>query len=581
MMQRISHATRRFRDYLATDTRSFRHDASALAEASETSSPSTRFIILIAMAATLLLVLLMDVELNIYDEALILQGAAEVAHGAVPHRDFFSPYGPVQFWIVAGLFSALGKTMLVARLYDLAIRGGIIFACGLAARRLGLRPMLVVLVMLLETALLYAAGYYLYPVFPAVLCALAGTLLLIGGGPIGDGAGARGGGTSGGVLVATGALTGLTAAIRYDIGFFLLAAHLSTLAFLAWSTRARIATLVREVTLYGVGVLAIVGPLAVAGWASGALPGFIHDIIRFAPANYARMRGLPLPMPTRSVASLLPLISYVPFLVALLGIAWLTSTRQEPSDRTWLDPRMRLAVAIAFLVVLFSLKGVVRLSLVHSVLAMVPAMLLLPFLLSRRGPSFLWWSSAFATGLVLALIALNDLSMFLLAKSRDFDTLLPVRAAAGATAPAGAPCRSATLGIGRVDPNTLAAACYVAAHTSSADPLFVGAGRHDKLFAGNAALYFVADRRAATHWYHLEPGLETQDDIQRRMVDDLVRARPPLVAIDVRFDTMAEPNDSAKSSGVRFLDRFIADNYAPVAAFGSITILENRAQRHP
>ena len=35
------------------------------------------------------------------------------------------------------------------------------------------------------------------------------------------------------------------------------------------------------------------------------------------------------------------------------------------------------------------------------------------------------------------------------------------------------------------------------------------------MFAGNAALYFISNRQPATHWYHLEPGLQTQPEVQR------------------------------------------------------------------
>ena len=83
--------------------------------------PSTRWIALLALAAALFLLILTNMELSTYDESIILQAAVEVGGGAVPHRDFFSPYGPMQFWIVSGLFSTFGQEMVVARLYDLSL----------------------------------------------------------------------------------------------------------------------------------------------------------------------------------------------------------------------------------------------------------------------------------------------------------------------------------------------------------------------------------------------------------------------------------------------------------------------------
>ena len=49
-----------------------------------------------------------------------------VAAGAVPHRDFYANYGPAQFYILAGLFDVFGQTVLVERLYDVAVKTGIV-----------------------------------------------------------------------------------------------------------------------------------------------------------------------------------------------------------------------------------------------------------------------------------------------------------------------------------------------------------------------------------------------------------------------------------------------------------------------
>jgi hypothetical protein len=52
-----------------------------------------------------------------------LTGAIRVAAGPIAHRAFYTPYGPGQFYILAGLFNAFGQTVLVERLYDAAVSG--------------------------------------------------------------------------------------------------------------------------------------------------------------------------------------------------------------------------------------------------------------------------------------------------------------------------------------------------------------------------------------------------------------------------------------------------------------------------
>lgn len=529
---------------------------------------ATRWIVLLALVATLFLAAVMDMALGVYDESLILQGAVEMSRGALPHRDFFSPYGPMQFWIVSKLFDAFGREMLVARLYDVVVRGSIILVCGLVVRRLDLRPALVIGAMVVETLLLYAAGFYLYPVFPSLLCALLGTFILFSRNP----GHAR--------IVAAGALTGLTAIIRYDIGFFLLAAHLLTLTLLWLRLGERLSDLILKAGLYGLGVALFFLPVAVGGWAEGALPGFVHDIIWFAPTNYARMRGLPWPVPTTSISSLLPLIAYVPFLTTAVGLAWLVYRRRSAAGPAISEYPSRLATALLVLVALFCLKGVVRLSLIHSLLALVPAVLLLAYLLGQREPRAIRLSAASVLALTLPLLAVNAAAPLKWAASHRFDTWLAVRAIGRPVHPersVGCPPLP-TLGIGSVDTDTYAAACYIAAHTSPGDAIFVGAGRHDRLFVGNAAVYFASDRTPGTHWYHLEPGLQTRRDVQEEVARDLDATGVRYIAIERRYDINSEPNDSAKSTGVRVLDRFIAAKFARVATFGGIDVLRRRSQ---
>jgi hypothetical protein len=59
-------------------------------------------------AGLLLQVVSMDRNLNLYDEGLVVYGAARVMRGEVPYRDFWSMYGPGQFYLIAGLFKIFG-----------------------------------------------------------------------------------------------------------------------------------------------------------------------------------------------------------------------------------------------------------------------------------------------------------------------------------------------------------------------------------------------------------------------------------------------------------------------------------------
>ncbi len=64
----------------------------------------------------------MSLHPNAYDEGIVLTGSMRVAAGQVPHRDFYSIYGPAQFYILAVLFKFFGQTLLIERALDLFYR---------------------------------------------------------------------------------------------------------------------------------------------------------------------------------------------------------------------------------------------------------------------------------------------------------------------------------------------------------------------------------------------------------------------------------------------------------------------------
>jgi hypothetical protein len=347
------------------------------------------------------------------------------------------------------------------------------------------------------------------------------------------------------------------------------------MCLLAAAARASLRLLMRQVLVYGIGISLVFLPVAAGAWAAGAIPGFVHDILSFPSGNYARMRALPWPAPGLSLSSLPPLIVYVPFLTAAAGLYWLVSNKLNGRE---IDGRARLGIALLSMVLVFSLKGIVRVSFPHSVLAIVPALILLVYLVSRNLGTGLRMLSLAVFGVASLLIAANVLSWLRLEAQRDFGTLLPSQVVGGpAAAESSTECATQPeLGLGIVDRDTADALCYIISHTRSGERIFIGAGRHDKVFANKITLYYFSDRRPATRWYHLEPGLQTDLEIQKSVVGDLVRNKVRLIALDSQFDDVNESNDSARSSNVCLLDRFIKSRYREVARFGSIKILNRR-----
>ena len=127
-----------------------------------------------------------------------------------------------------------------------------------------------------------------------------------------------------------------------------------------------------------------------------------------------------------------------------------------------------------------------------------------------------------------------------------------------------------------LDEDRAAVARFLLDHRGGDDRLYVGAGRHDKLFAGDVVMYFAAEGKAATRWHDLHPGVQTRLEVQREMVHEMESNAPRFIVVDSAWDDVVEPNASASSSGVVLLDEFIRRDYSPVFRSGAVAVLARR-----
>jgi hypothetical protein len=98
-----------------------------------------------------------------------------------------------------------------------------------------------------------------------------------------------------------------------------------------------------------------------------------------------------------------------------------------------------------------------------------------------------------------------------------------------------------------------------------------------RIVANDNIIYFATQRLPATHWSHLDPDLETRYDIQTQMIHQLERNRPPYIVLDAEFDSVREPNDSGRSSGVMLLDDCLHEEYRLIETFGILSIWQRRS----
>ncbi|MBK1662641.1 hypothetical protein, partial [Paracraurococcus ruber] len=516
--------------------------------------------------------------LNPYDEGIILVGAERVLQGEVPYRDFWTMYGPGQFYLLAALQQVFGIS-------DLALRG-----IGFSAKALvaALSHAIAARFLPRPAALATAAAILLlllglrqdgFPVFPPLALALASLLAFE--------AGARRGLR---YCVLAGTCIGLGTLFRHDLGAYNAAALGLAALLLAWLRRrempwaANRALLLRHWAALAGGIALVVLPAMALLLQAVPLPDLAWNLITVPATIYPAMRALPFPGPANLRAAahhgalgLSDYAVYAPFLAVPAALA--VEALRRRADRRAGRPMAALVAegwvlipALALICLFFTLKGLVRVSPVHMAPALVPAMILLPVAFARMP-----WARP---GPRVLLAPLFGLVALLLAPPVELGGQLVAQGLGHlATGPHSLLrlCRDPVLPRLRCvtsDPASLQAAAYVRAHSAPTDRIYVGTGRHDRIFVNNMSFYWMAERRSATRWQELHPGIQTTAAVQDAMIREFEAAPPALVVLSEQWDAAAEPNASSRSSGVTRLDDYLAARFEEVARFGPVRVLK-------
>jgi hypothetical protein len=530
------------------------------------SSVGWRSVVTIFLFAFIFQLAGMDANLNMYDEGIILVGADRIMRGDVPYRDFWTMYGPGQFYWVVFLFKVFGSSDIVLRLSCFAFKALTVSVCYVSARRF-LRTRGAFFVAVLCVGLLVDAQNYAFPVFPALALSLVSIAYCSEA--------IRGAER---YFFWSGFYAGLATLFRHDMGFYNVAAVLVVAVPLIALVSGAGKACFRFLLLFGFGVAVPVMPAVFFLLVMVPFADLYLNLIYIPAYIYPKVRSIPFPAFSallgnpRGLGGVLDYCVYVPFAAVLLTIFveyfYVIEVRRQ--GRGWRDLAYEgwaLIPLLAALCLFFTAKGLVRVSPLHMMQSIVISVILLSYCYSRANCVSVTHFRHVATSLALVLI----LTLILSARpglkmvTRGFYGVFdPVAGLVNRCNQSVLPrLRCVSVG-GEFEE----AANYVMKNSGVDDLIYVGSARHDKVFVNGLSLYYMANRQPSTRWHELHPGIQTQANVQVEMCKELQNAR--LLVLDSRWDAVMEPNDSRFSNGVHHLDECIREHFIETKDIGTM-----------
>ena len=517
-------------------------------------SPIPRYLALWAAGIALLLPIC-RVGLNTFDEGHTATLPMLLLDGKLPVRDFFTRYGPAQFYLHAALFGVLGEQLWVVRVTHVVTLASLGVAIYALAERLGggswkaagwIWPVFVGLVLFVQPV----SGYAVHLAALFLLCSVLALRT-------------RGDEHASRALAIASTLVGLAGLFRWDLGAFGLAALLVTaLSNGGGSLHRRF--LVAAVPC-GVLWLVVYVPLVVA---SGVPRRWLDEVLLFLLFDFEKWRGTELVGPVlatfreafrrQGLAALLSrpflsvLLVFVPPLILLASFGVLAARARSASERWRLDRTSLRALYLSLLALLMLNQMRVRPTVWQGFPAVCAALPLLAFLfrsLPSSGHLRLATRAAFLAAALLVTAALANVGVQVVRAIQQGRSVAALERARGIRLrPQQAPYAEV------VD--------FVRRSTSPGEPIYSGVVDHQRLTVNDVMIYFLADRPPADRFVVLEPGIAnsraSQREIARALEDQRVRV---LVLLEA---PSKEPNLSSVPSGVTDLDDYIRANYRPV-----------------
>lgn len=520
--------------------------------------------------------MMIGIPIGMFDDGIQLVGAYSVMHGRLPYVDFFTMYGPLNYFLNAGMFQLFGPTNLSTKLLIALHYLATLLVIHDSVRRLSIETGTRLIT---EVALAFTVAIIVFlPSANSYLCGFSGLMLLCS---------PNGRRHANGIAGISGLLIGVAGAHRINFGaYFALA---GTVAILLWPNQ----TLRSRLTVLAIMGLGVVFPILILGALFRGYIGLAVDhMLMLRPLMHERFltesamlgRTGILRLTTLQIPFLIVLhqsifrIEKIPYHIRLIYLSWiliwLLIAILWVNDWTGL-PVLALPLIFISLLLVF---------LVHSLVPCAAGLVcfaafshyfisrgdsyhfvpLLPLLVLCATGS--WGALGGQKNLLRAIACIILPSLILVwsvlifrEQTRYFNLNLALSILRD---PTNTGEYNAAKRYGGPHLKAEIEAIEEFRRLSGYDPLYIGLTNHARPFLNSIRGWWLAAQLPATHFYEFEPGLTSTARVQQEIIRDLEISCPRALILLRNEVIKPEPEYARRDlNGSRLLDAFIDRHY--------------------
>jgi len=505
---------------------------------------------------------------NSYDEGFAVFNATRILDGDIPYRDFWTIYPPGQFYVLSFIFKLFGESLLISRLFDTLIRFILVFTIWIISKRLSF-GYLSYLATVITSIIISSINAYSYVILYSIALGLISIVFFIN----------FLNSNKGFWLSLSGIVVGIIFVFRWDIGiYFFLSISTSIVIskaskFIENNFSLFFHSFFKNICLFTFPIIIIF--IIVYGliiYVSG-FSNFVEQVFFFPLVELHEVRGLPYPSFFSPLHFIMNIFStskginvfqlmnwhlfYFPLLIYILSFIFLYLFWIKKKEK--LGSQMLIKLTLSILGLLLFAQALSRFDYVH----VFPTLLI----------SSVIYFSFFSGDSLMNLNKPKKILIYLVLPGFFcFNFFVPVLQLSNYKSVLNCFSYIQNSGCVEIMTDQEQAVEYIKTYSEDSEKIFVGNQRHDQIFVNDIGFYFLSNRQSVTKYSELYPGIATTLEVQKVIAEDIEAERINWVVL-VNSPLSYEPNNSSKSSGIKYLDNYIHANFYLVEEFGNYKIL--------